>query len=82
MLAGVWLHQVSSLEVFAFMEYLFLAGIIACNITYYIIAITFVLILYGCDTTPFKDLRIALFVKEVIINRLLNPVIHFYFGCL
>ena len=75
-LAGLWMPQVSTLEVLAFVEYLFQAGISPSNITNYITAIRSMLILNGCNTAPFQDQRIPLFVKAIKINRPLDPVFH------
>ena len=45
------------------------------NITNHITAIRSISIIYGLDTAPFRDQRIPLFIKSLIINRPLAPVV-------
>ena len=39
-------------------------------------AIRSMCIIYNCDTTPFRDNRIPLFIKAVKLNRPLQPKLH------
>ena len=69
------LPAISSLDVLAFMEYLAQSGMSPDNITNHITAIRSMSIIYGLDTTPFRDQRVPLFVKSLKINRPLAPVV-------
>ena len=69
------LPEISPLDVLAFMEYLAQSGMSPDNITNHITAIRSISIMYGIDTTPFRDQRIPLFVKSLKINRPLAPLL-------
>ena len=60
-----------------FMEYLLQAGMTAANINNHLTAIRSCGIIYNCDTTPFRDNRIPLFLISVKIYRALQPTIKF-----
>ena len=63
------------MDVLAFMEYLAQSGMSPDNITNHITGIRSMSIVYGIDTTPFRDQRIPLFIKSLKINRPLAPVV-------
>ena len=73
--AGLWLPQVSTIDILAYMEYLHGNGMSPSNITNYVTGIRALYILYGPDTQPFRDQRIPLFIKALQINRPLKPTI-------
>ena len=69
------LPRISTMDVLAFMEYLAQSGMSPDNITNHITGIRSISIVYGIDTTPFRDQRIPLFIKSLKINRPLAPVV-------
>ena len=69
-------QQISVSTVLSFMEYLVQAGFSASNITNYVTALRSMYILFACDTTPFKDNRIQMFIKAITINRPLQPILY------
>ena len=56
-------------------SYLAQSGMSPDNITNHITGIRSMSIIYGIDTTPFRDQRIPLFIKSLKINRPLAPVV-------
>ena len=74
---GLSLPQMSTLDVLAFMEYVLQSGMSASNIINHLTAIRSMCIIYNCDSTPFRDNRIPLFVKAMKLNRPLQPKLHF-----
>ena len=69
------LPGISTMDVLAFMEYLTQSGMSPDNITNHITGIRSMSIVYGIDTTPFRDQRIPLFTKSLKVNRPLAPVV-------
>ena len=55
------------------MQYLSDSGMSLDNIVNHLTAIRSLCIVYGCDTTPFRDQRLPLFVKSLKINRNFQP---------
>ena len=74
-LADIPLNQVTTIIVLSFMEFLAQNGLSHSNIANHMAGIRALLIMYGLDTSPFKDERITLFLKSVKINAPLNPMI-------
>ena len=72
--AALWLLQLPTLDVLAFMDYLIQVSFTASNITNYLTAIRSTCIACGSDTTPSSDQRIPLFVKAINTNRPLGTV--------
>ena len=70
---GLFLPQVDTLDILAFMEYLLQAGMTAANITNHLTAIRSCCIIYNINTAPFRDNRLPLFIKSIKINRPLQP---------
>ena len=70
---GLSLPQVSTLDILAFMEYHIQSGMSASKISNHLTAIRSMSIIYACDTSPFRDNRIPLFIKAIKINRPLQP---------
>ena len=70
---GLFLPQVDTLDILAFMEYLLQAGMTAANITNHLTAIRSCCIIYNIGTAPFRDNRLPLFIKSIKINRPLQP---------
>ena len=58
------------MDILAFMQYLSDSGMSPDNIVNHLTAIRS---LCGCDTTPFRDQRLPLFVKSLKINRNFQP---------
>ena len=71
------LHRISTLNILAFMEYLAESGMSPDNIGNHLTAIRSLCTIYACDTTPFRDQRLPLFVKSLKINRSFQPKITF-----
>ena len=69
------LHQLSTMDILAFMQYLHESGMSPDNIVNHITAVRSLAIIYACDTTPFRDQRIPIFVKSLKINRTFQPKI-------
>ena len=69
-------QHISVSTVLSFMEYLVQAGFSASNITNYVTALRSMCILLACNTAPFRDNRIQMFVKAITINRPLEPVLY------
>ena len=69
-------QHISVTTVLSFMEYLVQAGFSASNITNYVTALGSMCILLACNTAPFRDNRIQMFVKAITINRPLEPVLY------
>ena len=69
------LPGISTMDVLAFMEYLAQSGMSPDNITNHITDIRSMSIVYGIDTTPFRDKKIPLFIKSLKINCPLAPVV-------
>ena len=67
------LHRISTLNILAFME----SGMSPDNIGNHLTAIRSLCTIYACDTTPFRDQRLPLFVKSLKINRSFQPKITF-----
>ena len=63
------------MDVLTFMEYLAQSGMSPDNITNHITGIRSMSIVYGIDTTPFRDQKTPLFIKSLKINRPLAPVV-------
>ena len=67
------LHQISTIDILVVMEYLTESGMSPDNIVNHLTAIISLCITYACDTTPFQDQRLPLFVKSLKINRSFQP---------
>ena len=67
------LYLISTINILAFMEYLAQNGMSPDHIVNYLTAIRSLCIIYNCDTTPFRDQRLLLFIKSLEINRQFNP---------
>ena len=72
------LHQLSTMDILTFMQYLHELGMSPDNIVNHITAVRSLSIIYACDTTPFRDHRIPLFVKSLKINRSFQPKIKYW----
>ena len=57
------------------MEYLAQSGMSPEHITNHITAVRSMYIIYGCNTLPFRDQRIPLFIKSLKLNRSFAPKI-------
>ena len=71
--AGLLIHQVNTVTLLIFMEFLLDQDFSPSNIVNYMAGIRSQFILYGLDTTPFKDERIHLFQKSLTYTRPLCP---------
>ena len=69
------LPGISTMDVLAFMEYLAQSGMSPDNTTNHTTGIRSMSIVYGINTTPFRDQKIPLFIKSLKINRPLAPVV-------
>ena len=67
------LHQISRMDILAFMKYLSESGMSPDNIVNHWTAVRSLAIIYAIDTSPFHDNRIPLFVKSLKINRRFQP---------
>ena len=65
------------MEILAFMQYLAESGMSPDNIVNHLTAVRSLAIIYACDTLPFHDHRIPLFIKSLKINRIFQPKITF-----
>ena len=74
---GLFLPQVSTLDILAFMEYLLQAGMSASNISNHLAAIRSICIICTCDTALFRDNRLPLFIKAVKLNIPFQPKLIF-----
>ena len=74
---GLSLPQRSTLDLLAFIEYLLQSGMSASHISNHLTAIRSMCIIYNCNTTPFRDNRLPLFIKAVKLNRPLQPKLPF-----
>ena len=66
------LSLISTNDILAFM-YLTQNGMSPDHIVNHLTAIRSLCIIYNCDTTPFRDERLLLFIKSLKINRQFNP---------
>ena len=71
--AGLLLDQVNTVILLIFMEFLLDQKFSPSNIVNFMAGIRSQFILYGLDTTPFKDERIHLFQKSLTHTRPLCP---------
>ena len=71
------LHQISTMDILAFMQYLSESGMSPDNIVNHLTAVRSLAIIYACDTVPFRDHRIPLFIKSLKLNRTFQPKIKF-----
>ena len=69
------LYQISTMDILAFMQYLSESGMSPDNIVNHLTAVRSLAIIYACDTVPFHDHRIPLFIKSLKINRTFQPKI-------
>ena len=69
------LHQISTMDILAFMQYLHESGMSPDNIVNYLTAVRSLAIIYACDTLAFRDHRIPIFIKSLKINRTFQPKI-------
>ena len=67
------LSLISTTHILAFMEYLTQNGMSPDHIVNHLTAIRSLCIIYNCDTTPFRDQRLHLFIKSLKINRQFQP---------
>ena len=74
---GLSLPQVSTLDILSFMKYLIQSGMSVSNVSNHLTVIRSMCIIYACDTAPFGDNRIPLFIKTIKINRPLQPKLTF-----
>ena len=74
-IARISLHQVNTVLLLAYMEFLVRNGFSSANIANNVAGIRALLIMYGADTSYFKDDRIGLFLKSLRINAPLKPII-------
>ena len=72
---GLLLPGVSSMDIIAFMEYLAQSGMSPDYITNHLTAVRSMCIIYGKNTSPFRDQKIPLFIKSLKINRPFAPKI-------
>ena len=66
--AGLSWLQASTPVILAFMEYLQMSGMSACNIANYLTAIRFIMIIHRLETACLQDQRIPLFIKALKIK--------------
>ena len=71
--AGLCLSQVSTVQVLAFMEFLYLNHFSPSNIANYLARIKAMFVIYNLDHTVFSDSRIQLYLKSLKINRPFQP---------
>ena len=71
--AGLCLTQVSTLQVLAFMEFLYLNHFSPSNIANHLAGIKAMFMVYNLDHTAFLDNRIQLYLKSLKINRPFQP---------
>ena len=71
--AGLCLTQVSTLQVLAFTEFLYLNRFSPSNIANHLAGIKAMFIIYNLDYTAFLDHRIQLYLKSLKINRPFQP---------
>ena len=64
--------QVNTVVILAFMEFLTQKGLSHANISNHLAAIRASFIMYGLNTTPFRDERLPLFLKALKINAPLS----------
>ena len=72
------LSLISTTDILAFMEYLTPNGMSPDHIVNHLTAIRSLCIIYNCDTTPFRDQRLLLFIKSLKINRQFNPCLKLF----
>ena len=75
MVLDLSLHQISTMDILAFMQYLHESGMSPDNIVNHLSAVRSLSIIYACDTSAFRDHRIPIFIKSLKINRLFQPKI-------
>ena len=73
LVAGIHLHQVTTITLLAFMEFLVANQMSQSNIANYIASIRAIRIAYGLNTSPFQDHRLPLVLKSLRINAPLKP---------
>ena len=61
------------MDILAFMQYLSESGMSPNKIVNQPTAVRPLAIIYACDTLPFQDHGIPLFIKALKINRVYNP---------
>ena len=71
--AGLLLNQVTTVTLLIFMEFLVDQGLSLSNIVNHMVAIRSQFILYGLDTSPFRDDRIHLFQKSLTYTKAFCP---------
>ena len=69
------MHQISTMDILAFMQYLYESGMSPDNIVNHLTAVRSLSIIYACDTSAFRDHRIPIFIKSLKINRVFQPKI-------
>ena len=70
---GIHLHQVTTITLLDFMEFLVANQMSQSNIANYMAAIRAMHIVYGPNTSPFQDHRLPLVLKSLRINAPLKP---------
>ena len=77
----LFMHQISTMDILAFMQYLSESGMSPDNIVnMHLTAVRSLAIIYACDTLPFRDHRIPIFIKSLKINRSFQPKIKLLVG--
>ena len=69
------LHQINTMDILAFMQYLHESGMSLDNIVNHLTAVRSLMIIYACDTLAFRDHRIPIFIKSLKIIRTFQPKI-------
>ena len=72
-LAGVQIFKVNTILLLSFMEFLHSSGMTHSNVANHMAGIRAMMTIHGLSTQPFKDDRVALFVKALKINAPLKP---------
>ena len=73
--AHIFPFQVTTVIILAFMEYLHHEGLSQANISNHMAGIRAMFIVYGLNTSPFKDERLPLLIKFLEINAPLKDII-------
>ena len=71
--AGLFIHQVTTVTLLIFMEFLLDQGLSPSNLVIHVVAIRSQFILHGLDTSPIRDERIHLFQKSLKYTRPFCP---------
>ena len=73
--AGLLLNQVTTVTLLTFLEFLADQGLSPSNIVNHMVTIRSQFLLYGLDTSPFRDDRILLFQKSLMYTKAFFPIV-------